>query len=123
MSEVFIMLLQEYSNEVQIDSGVVVLDFYANWCGPCRAIAPRFEELSRKYGNVNFVKVNVDQYGSLAGKYLIQSMPTFVVLKDGVVIDTFMGSDKISADSNAASPLEQGLQKVISDGNSFAQNS
>lgn len=64
----------------------VFVDFWAEWCGPCRMIGPVVEELAGDYGDrVKFVKVNVDQAGELASKYGVFSIPTLVVIKDGKV--------------------------------------
>ena len=72
----------EFNNEVK--SGLVVVDFFATWCGPCKMLAPIFEELGKEYeGKVNFIKVDVDQSPDLAMKYKVASIPTIIVLKDG----------------------------------------
>jgi len=64
----------------------VVVDFYADWCPPCRAIAPVFSELADKHaskGNLAFAKVNVDHVNDVAGRYAVSAMPTFVFFRDG----------------------------------------
>ena len=61
------------------NNGIVLVDFYADWCGPCKMVAPVLEELSMEYeGQINFVKVNVDQEGDLAGEYGVMSIPNLV---------------------------------------------
>lgn len=77
-------------NEVY-DKGVVLVDFFATWCGPCKMVAPVLEELSEEMKNVTFVKVDVDQETELAAKYKVMSIPTLIVLKDGVIVNTAMG--------------------------------
>lgn len=67
---------------------LIVLDFYADWCGPCKAIAPRLPELG-----VPVYKVNVDLQEKLAEEYDIRAMPTFKLIKDGVVKKTITGAD------------------------------
>lgn len=65
----------------------VVVDFYADWCPPCRAIAPIFSKLADEHassGKLAFAKVNVDHVGKVAGKYSVSAMPTFVVFQNGV---------------------------------------
>jgi len=73
--------------------GAVVMDFFATWCGPCKRIAPAFEELSKKFSNVTFLKVDVDDSEDIASKYGIQSLPTFVFLKNGVEVHRIEGAD------------------------------
>jgi thioredoxin 1 len=64
-------------------SGPVVVDFFATWCGPCKAIAPKLGELSETYPNVRFIQVDVDKVRSVAQEMHIRAMPTFVLYKDG----------------------------------------
>ena len=71
----------------------VFVDFWAEWCGPCRMVGPVVEELAGDYeGKVNFVKVNVDQAGELASKYNVFSIPTLSLLHKGEVIAQQVGS-------------------------------
>ncbi|KAJ5573592.1 Thioredoxin [Penicillium hispanicum] len=64
-------------------SGPVVIDFYATWCGPCRAVSPKVGELSEKYQNVRFIQVDVDKLSQVARQLTVTAMPTFVFFKDG----------------------------------------
>ena len=73
--------------------GNVVIDFYATWCGPCKHIAPKFEELSKIYPSVTFLKVDVDESAELVDQFNVRAMPTFVFLKDGSVVKTIEGAD------------------------------
>jgi thioredoxin 1 len=74
-------------------SGAVVIDFFATWCGPCRHIAPKFEELSKMYPTVTFLKVDVDESAELVDKYDIHAMPTFIFLHNGSEVRKIEGAD------------------------------
>ncbi|MGB0263379.1 MAG: thioredoxin [Opitutales bacterium] len=70
----------------------VVVDFWAPWCGPCKAIAPILEELAGELGDsVKICKVNVDNNSDIAGKYEIRAIPTILVFKNGAIAETIVG--------------------------------
>ncbi len=72
---------------------VLMVDFWAEWCAPCRAIAPTLEELARESaGRVSLAKVNVDEQPGLAARYGIRSIPTILFVKDGKVVDQVIGA-------------------------------
>jgi thioredoxin 1 len=71
---------------------LVVIDFSATWCGPCKQIAPLFKELSEAVSDVIFVKVDVDDNPDTAAKYQVSAMPTFLFIKAGEVVDRLMGA-------------------------------
>ena len=74
------------------DNGVVLVDFYADWCGPCKMISPILEELAKEYeGKVTIVKVNVDENGDIAGRYGVMSIPNLVLFKNGDVVKHVVG--------------------------------
>ena len=73
--------------------GLVLMDFWADWCMPCLIMAPVMEELSEKFtGKIRFGKVNVDENHSLAAKFHIHSIPNFILFKNGVIAEQFIGS-------------------------------
>ncbi|RLU26353.1 hypothetical protein DMN91_000147 [Ooceraea biroi] len=74
-------------------TNLVVIDFFAVWCGPCKIIGPKIEELSKELQDVVFLKIDVDECEDLAAEYDIASMPTFVFIKEGKVLETFAGAN------------------------------
>ena len=74
-------------------AGLMMVDFWAEWCGPCKAIAPVLEDLARESaGRVTLAKVNVDENHGLAGRYGIRSIPTILFVKSGKVVDQVIGA-------------------------------
>ncbi|KAG5722297.1 Peptide-N(4)-(N-acetyl-beta-glucosaminyl)asparagine amidase [Termitomyces sp. T112] len=76
-----------------------VIDFHATWCGPCHAIAPVYEALSKQYTGVNFMKCDVDAAKEVASHYSISAMPTFVFLKGKTKVDQVRGANKTALES------------------------
>lgn len=82
---------EDFDNFVK--EGIVLVDFFADWCMPCMMMAPIIEDLSEKFqGKVKFGKVDVGENASVARKFGVSSIPNFTVLKDGKVIDQFVGA-------------------------------
>lgn len=84
---------QNFQTEVLGNSLPVIVDFWAPWCGPCRMIAPKLEEIAKDYeGRVVIAKVNVDNSPMVAGQFGIRSIPTLLFVKDGKVMDQVIGN-------------------------------
>ncbi len=81
-----------FDNIVLQSKTPVLVDFWAEWCGPCRMVAPMVEELAEEYdGKITFAKVDVDQNPQIAGKYGIMSIPTLIIFKDGKPVSNIVG--------------------------------
>ena len=84
---------QNFADEVLKASEPVVVDFFAEWCGPCKAMAPAVEQVATEMqGKVKVVKVDVDQNPSITQQFRIQAMPTLMVFKDGKVANQHVGA-------------------------------
>jgi thioredoxin 1 len=82
-----------FDAEVSKHKELLMVDFWAEWCAPCRAIAPALEELARESGGrVGLAKVNVDEHPGLAARYGIRSIPTILFMKGGTVVDQVIGA-------------------------------
>ncbi len=81
----------EFNKEVIESEKVVLVDFYATWCGPCRMLAPVLERISESRADFNIFKVDIDENQELAMKYKIEVVPTMVVFKDGKVVEQIEG--------------------------------
>ena len=76
----------------EIKNGVVLVDFFATWCGPCKMLAPVLEQVSEEMaGKVNVIKVDIDQCPDLADEFKIVSVPTMMIFKDGAKVDMLVG--------------------------------
>ena len=74
------------------NNGKIVVDFYADWCGPCKMLSPILEEVSEDYQDIKFVKINVDENEELAAEFGIMSIPAVFMLKDGNIVNKFLGA-------------------------------
>jgi thioredoxin 1 len=93
MAKVFTDL--NFAEEVTAKSGLALLDFWAEWCGPCRMVGPIIDQLAEENPEINIGKINVDDNNELAAKYGIRSIPTILILKDGEVIDKVSGAKSL----------------------------
>jgi thioredoxin 1 len=103
------MILTEktFDETLATTEGLLLVDFWAQWCGPCRAIAPVLDALvSDLAGTVKLAKVNVDEEPVLAGRYEIRSIPTILMVKDGRIVDRVVGAVPRAT-------LEARLQKAL----------
>ena len=82
---------QEFQNSVENSDKLTFIDFYADWCGPCRMMAPIVDEISDEVEGVEFYKVNCDNEQELAAKYEVMTIPTLLILKKGQVLKEFIG--------------------------------
>lgn len=80
-----------FRGAVEDNQGVVVVDFFATWCGPCKMLAPVFESVSEELNNAKFVKVDIDESLELAQKFGISTVPTMMIFKDGKVVYKLVG--------------------------------
>src|SRR2546430_10681175 len=86
---------ENFDAAISRETGLMMVDFWAEWCGPCRAISPVLEELARESGGkVTLAKVNVDENPGLAARYGIRSIPTVLFVKQGKVADQVIGDRK-----------------------------
>ena len=84
---------QSFDEALVATQSLVMVDFWAEWCGPCRAIAPVLEEMAEtSEGRVTLMKVNVDENPGLAARYGIRSIPTILFVKQGAVVDRVVGA-------------------------------
>lgn len=87
-----IHVTKENFEEIKNGAKPVLLDFYADWCGPCRMVAPIIEEIGNEREDIVVGKINVDEQGELAQQFGVMSIPTLVVLKNGEITNQVTGS-------------------------------
>ncbi len=83
---------QKFASEVQASDKPVLIDFYADWCGPCRMVGPIVEEIAAERPDIKVCKVNVDAEGELAEQFGIMSIPALVVMKEGKIVNQSVGA-------------------------------
>lgn len=82
----------QFKQEVLANKGLVFVDFFAVWCGPCKMTEPIIHEISEEIKDIKFVQINVDENSDLASQYSVFSIPTFVIFKNGKAISQFVGA-------------------------------
>ncbi|NMB06814.1 MAG: thioredoxin [Tissierellia bacterium] len=97
----------QFNKEVLENDLPVLVDFWAPWCGPCKALGPILDELSEEYNSkVKFVKINVDENPEISGEYRIMSIPTIKIFQNGKIVEDMVGL-------KSKSQLEKILDKYI----------
>ncbi|KAK7340488.1 hypothetical protein VNO77_21193 [Canavalia gladiata] len=85
---------QLHFNDLKASSKLVVIDFSASWCGPCKFMEPEIHAMSEKFTNVEFIKIDVDELTDVAREFKVEAMPTFVLVKKGKEIERIVGAKK-----------------------------
>ena len=86
-----VLTKDNFKFEVEEYNGLVVIDLYADWCGPCKMLAPVIHELEKEYTDVKFCKVNVDEEGELADAFKVTSIPMVAFVKNNTFVDVSVG--------------------------------
>jgi len=82
-----------FDEAVKASSKLVVVDFFATWCGPCKVISPKVDQMSKEHEDVDFYKVDVDELNDVAAEQGIRAMPTFLFFKDGEKVEEVVGAN------------------------------
>jgi thioredoxin 1 len=91
-SQVRVLDLNSANFDNITSQGLVLVDFWAEWCGPCKMMHPIFDRMAKKYRHIKFARVNVDQNQDISMKFGVQSIPTFIMFRDGKQIDRMIGA-------------------------------
>ena len=87
-----------FDETVAGSSTPILVDFWAEWCGPCKMIAPILEDIAKEQsGKITIAKLNVDDHGDIAGRYNVMSIPTMLVFKDGEIVNKIVGAKSKAA--------------------------
>ena len=85
-------LTSENFNQEMANNYLLLVDFWAEWCGPCKSMHPIFTRMAKKYKRIRFARVNVDNAQDISRKYGVQSIPTFIMFKNGEIANTMVGA-------------------------------
>jgi thioredoxin 1 len=96
--------------EAKISNKVIVVDFTATWCGPCRLMAPIFTELSKKYDQLIFLKVDVDEVQDVTSEMEVRAMPTFMFIHNGKQIHKIVGANKEELEKKVEQYAKEGVE-------------
>ena len=83
---------EEFVQILESEKGIILVDFWAPWCGPCRTLGPTLQEISSEMEDITIIKVNVDDNPELSAEYGVRSIPVVFAIKDGKQIDKFVGN-------------------------------
>ncbi|HEY6093800.1 MAG TPA: thioredoxin [Gallionellaceae bacterium] len=100
-------LKQDNFESVVTGSDLVIVDFWAPWCGPCRSFAPVYDQMSEKYPNIVFAKVNTEEEQQLAGYFNIRSIPTLMVFREKIIVYSEAGALPASGLENLIQAAQQ----------------
>ncbi len=91
-AQISVVDLDQANFDQVVSGGLVLVDFWAEWCGPCKSMHPIFDRMSKKYRHVKFARVNVDRCQDIAMRFAVQSIPTFIMFKNGQPVDRMVGA-------------------------------
>jgi thioredoxin 1 len=95
MGNVSNITTDEFNEILKNESKLIIVDTWAPWCGPCKSIEPLFEQLAEKHSqNMRFVRMNMDEEYTFAQRYMVQSLPTFIIFKEGKPYSSLIGSNR-----------------------------